>query len=48
VLGSRTLYLPSCGIVLFGMIFLLAGGIRLFLGRKAAKKAQESITYAST
>lgn len=48
VLSSGSLYLPFCGIVFFGMIFLLAGGIRLFLSRKADKKAQESITHAST
>jgi hypothetical protein len=48
VLSSGSLYLPSCGIVLFGMIFLLAGGIRLFLSRKADKKAQERITYVRT
>ena len=41
VLSSGSLYLPFCGIVLFGMIFLLTGGIRLFLSRKAGKKTQE-------
>jgi Protein of unknown function (DUF3592) len=38
VLSSWTLYLPFCVLGLFGMIFLLAGGIRLFLSRKAGKK----------